>query len=166
MEEEKSLSPAEFNLISSQVHDDEADPEEVRELLEDICSRVDREEQLPPVVLRYIRDSLRAYLDDSRKSLDRSFGVKRRRGKPRADPGPRIKMATEFLRLRLKRKGHRLATMEVGRKFKKERTVIEEAWAAHKFDAFLALWSERSKNKNPWTEREISQLEKILKKNL
>ena len=164
MEEDKPISPAEFNLIASLVHDDEADPEEARELLEDICNRVDREERLPPVVLRYIRDSLRGYLDGSRKSLDRSFCVKRKVGKPKADRGQRVAIATEILRLRLKGRNYEYAVSAVGRQFNKESSVIGEAWAAHKFDAYITLRLERPEGKPPWTEREIQRLYKIFSK--
>lgn len=176
MEKDKSISPAEFNLIASQVQDDEADPDEVRELLESICDRIDlelprynsyhfgRPVGLPPVALRYIRDSLRRYLNESRRSLDRSFGVKKKPGKPKADRGPRIDMATEFLRLRLKRRSHEFARVAVGKKFSKRRTVVDEAWAAHKFEAYINLRVDRQERKRPLAEWEIQRLYKLLKK--
>ena len=165
LEKDNSISPAEFNLIATQVDDGDADPEQVRRLLEDICNRVDREEGLPPVVLRYIRDSLRRHLEGRRTSLERSFGVKRVR-KPRVERAQLVSMAVEILQLRLKGRNYEYAVELVGQENRKKRTVVGEAWSAHKFDALLELWGERSRNKKPLTEREIARLEKILKRNL
>ena len=165
MEKDNTISPAEFNLIASQVRDDEADPEEVRDLLEYICKLVDQEEPLPPEILKYIRDSLRAHLADSKKSLDRSFGVKRKRGRPKADWEQRVHMATEILRLRLmENMNHENAVSVVGRQFSKESSVVGEAWAAHKFEAYIALRHKQPEEKTPWTEQEIQQLYKIFSK--
>lgn len=164
MEEDKSISRVQINQIAWDVLDDEANPEEVRELLEYICELVVRKEPLPPEVLRYIRDSLRAYLDGSKKSLDRSFGVKRKPGRPKADREQRVDMATEILRMRMKGRHHEYALGAVGRKFGKESSVIGEAWAAHKFDAHIALRLEWPEEKTSWTEGELQKLAKIFLK--
>lgn len=161
MEKEDSISRAEIHQIAWRVRDDEADPEEVQELLEYICTLVDREEQLPPEMLKYIRDSLRTYLNHSRKSLDRSFGVKRKNVRPKAPRSQRVAMATEVLRLRLKGRNYEYAVSAVGVQFDKKPTVVGEAWAAHKFDSHIALRCERPKGKHPWTKREEARLYKI-----
>jgi len=161
LEEDNSLSRIEIHQIACKVEDGEADPEEVRKLLEFICTLVDREESLPPEVLKYIRDSFRSHLGGSKMSLDRTFGVTRKRGRPKVDRGRRIEMASEILRLRLSGENHEDAVVRVGAMFSKESTVINEAWRDHKFEAVWSLRSERSIN---WTDKKFQQLDKIYAK--
>ena len=138
MKEEDSISRADIHQIAWRVRDDEADPEEVQKLLEYICSLVDRKAQLPPEILRYIRDSLSAFLSGSANSLDGAFGLKKRkRGRRKADETDRRSMATEMLRLRLAGSSHRGALDEVAAQFFKEETTISDAWAAWKQDALI-----------------------------
>ncbi len=165
MEEDKSISPAQINQIAWDVLDDEADPEEVRELLEYICKLVDRQEQLSPVILRYVRDSLRRFLDGSTKSLNGAFGLKKRKpGRRKVNENIRLAMATEILRYRLDGGSHRGAVDDVAARFCKSESVISDAWAARKQDALIALRLERDLETFPWSEEEIQRLEEIFEK--
>ena len=69
--DKSDISRAEIYQIASQVHDDEADPRDVRRLLEYIYDLVDRQNPPPPELQRYVADSLRVFLDGSAKSLAR-----------------------------------------------------------------------------------------------
>ncbi len=164
MKNEDSISRSEINQIAWQVRDDEADPAEVRRLLENIRCLIDNREPLPPEVLRYVRDSLRVFLDDPAKTLDQAFGIKKGRGRPKADASIRIAMAVEVLRLRLAGSSHRDALDDVGDRFCKSESVISDAWAAHRPDALITLRLERDLEKFPWSEEEMQRLEEIFEK--
>ena len=165
MTERREISRAEIYQIAWQVRDDEADPEEVRRLLEYICNRIDQKERLPPEILRYLRDSLREFLDGSAKSVDGALGLKKRkRGRRKISELTRLKMATEVLRLRLAGSNHRNALTVVGAQFFKEETTISDAWAARKYDALIALRVERDLDRFPWSDKEVQRLEEIFRK--
>lgn len=165
MEEDNSLSRAEIYQIAWQVRDDDADPEEVRNLLRYLCVLIDREEPLPPEIQRYVRDSLRAYLDGSAKNLDGAFGLQKRgEGRRKKSGKMELEMATEVLRLRLAGSKHRRALDDVASQFCKGKTTISDAWADWKQDAFISLRLERDLDKHPWTEKEMQILEQIFKK--
>ena len=165
MEEDTSLSRPEIYQIAWQVRDDEADPEEVRKLLEYLCTLIDREDTLPPEAHRYIRDSLSMFLDGSAKNLDGAFGLKKRNlGRRKKSRKTELEMATEVLRLRLAGSKHRPALDDVASQFHKENTTISDAWSDWKQDALVAIRLERDPDKFPWSEKEMQRLEKIFKK--
>ena len=165
MKEEDSISRADIHQIAWRVRDDEADPEDVRKLLEYICNLVDRKAQLPPEILRYVKDSLRAFLSDSANSLDGAFGLKKRnRGRPKADETERRSMATEVLRSRLAGSSHRNALGVVADRFCKGESTISDAWVDWKQEAFIALRLERDPDEFPWSEEEMQRLEEIFRK--
>jgi len=163
--DKREISRAEIYQIAWRVRDDEADPEEVRRLLEYICNRIDQEERLPPEVLRYVRDSLREFLDGSAKSVDGALGLKKRkRGRRKADETERRSMATEVLRLRLAGSSHRNALGVVATRFFKEESTISDACVDWKQDALIALRLERDPDVFPWSEEEMQRLEEIFRK--
>lgn len=171
IESDKSdISRAEIHQIACCVSDDEADPRDVRRLLEYIYDLVDRQNPptvwiLPPEIQRYVMDSLRVFLDGSAKSLDAAFGLKQRRRGPRKKvAAERRSMATEVMRLRLAGSNHRKALGVVAKQFIKSESVISDAWAAWKDDALIALRLERPLDKFPWSDKEVQLLEEIFEK--
>ena len=88
-----NLNSAEVNQIACEILDQTAKPEDARRLLSQFCDLYDwgiynfqgdqtRQFQL---LLRYIQDSLRNYLNGNRKTLEAAFGLKMKKARPNAD---------------------------------------------------------------------------------
>ena len=163
LEDIEILSPANIQDIVLKVRDGEADPEDVRRLLETICHLIATNKPIPLEALQYIKDSFLDHLNDQ-KSLDRAFGIKRKEsGRPKADEDQRQAMACEFLRLRVSGKSATFTENAVCSEFHRGRTVIREAWAEHKQFALHALRVQRIFENRAWTDKERSRLKKIFK---
>ncbi len=158
---DEALSPAGIHQIAWQIRDDEADPEDARKLIEQFRDMYDGSEPLPPELLRHIRDSFNDYLTGNRKSLDRAFGLKRRRGAPKVDEYVRIAMAAEVLRSRLSGATHQHALLVASRICHRSESVIGEAWTAHQQNGLVQLRLERNHDRYPWSTEEVERLTEI-----
>ncbi len=155
------LSRAGIHQIAWQVRDDEANPEDAKKLIEQFIDHFDRRDPLPPELLRYVRDSFDAYLCGDRKTLDRAFGLKRKRGRPKADEFDQIAMAAEVLRSRLSGATHQHALSVASRICHRSESVIGEAWTAHQQNGLVQLRLERNHDRYPWSTEEIERLTEI-----
>ena len=109
-------------------------------------------------------------------TIESALGLRRKKGRPKADERLRIEMAAEVLRQRLAGVSHQEALEEVSCVFGWGTTTVGEAWANHKFGALECLLVERrleqAKNHsapilldgNPWTEEEKDRMVKMFKK--
>ena len=137
-----------------------ADPINADLLLECFCNSFDNQEKIPKELLRYLRNAFKAYINQEKK-IDVALGISRKKGRPKADPEKRIKMATEVLRLRLQDITHQAALEEISENFHCSQTIIGEAWAEYQFFAISHLARERSNDKYPWTLLEIERMNKM-----
>lgn len=170
------LNSIEVNQIACEILDQTAKPEDARRLLSQFCNlydlwgggkfeKEDRARQFE-LLLRYIRDSLRNYLNGNRKTLEAALGLKKKKARPNADPNRQMQMAKEVLKRRLKNLSHQEALEEVANKFKCGETIVGTAWKECKQDGMILLNQERKKKSNayPWTPEEAKKLTKIYKK--
>jgi len=99
------------------------------------------------------------YFSREAKSLDAAFGlVRAKAGRPSADERHRIALAVDVLRRRLAGKSHEDALADAGEHLSRGRTVMGEAWAAHRFDALRVLRAERPSKPYPWSKQEMDVL--------
>ena len=165
MEDYELVSPANILDIALHVHDGEADPVDVRRLLETICHLITNDKPLPLEALHYIRDSFQEHLSDQ-KSLDRSFGVLSKRGRRKMDVYERMDMAAAVLELRLLDYTYANAIAEVADHYKETEisdTVVKDAWAAHKQVSILTLSVRRilDSGQGQWSLDEIERMSNI-----
>lgn len=169
-----NLNSAEVNQIACEILDQTAKPEDARRLLSQFCDLYDwgiynfqgdqtRQFQL---LLRYIQDSLRNYLNGNRKTLEAALGLKMKKARPNADPNRRMQMAKEVLRFRLQNQSHQDALAKVAEKFNCGETIVGVAWKKYKQDGLILLSQERKEASDtyPWTPEEVKKLTKIYKK--
>ncbi len=162
LDDENPLTPATILDVAWGIRKGTALPDDARRLLSHFCDLLDRKEDIPYELLSHLRDAFRSYLDGKR-TLESSLGLTRKRGRPRADEETRTKMAAEVLRLRLEKTSHQDALAHVANHFSCADSVIGEAWAAHKQDAWIVLRLERMLGKNPLTQIEESRLSEIFR---
>ncbi len=159
------LSPATIIQIAWEAKDGEADPDDARRLLIHFCEHVDGKRHVPVELLTHLRDAFASYLVGE-KTLERALGIKRRRGAPNQEMNQQ-KMATEVLRLRLEGRTLEEAAAIVAEGYSKgeDGTVVRDAWAKNKQNAFILLRIIRSfdKDKDPWTKDDVVRLNQIFK---
>jgi hypothetical protein len=161
MSNDDRLTPAAINQIAWDVVERKADPKDARLLLEHFRDCYDRREPIPHELSMHLRDSFAAYLS-GKQSIESALGLVRKTGRPTADPDMRIAMATEVLRLRLvQRATYEDAVAQVGDAFGWGKTIVGEAWEAHRQDALLTLRCEKALDSYPWTDDEQARLNEI-----
>ena len=98
---EDPVSRAKIHLVDSQVREGEAEPEDIREILEyfcsaadELCTTVDGKRAPQPELLAYLKHSFLSFLNGSANSMDVALGVKRgKRGRRKASEEERLDWA-------------------------------------------------------------------------
>jgi hypothetical protein len=159
--ESDSLTSVQIYRIIFDVQAGEANPDDARRLLAHFCNCIDKGERIHPRLLRHLRDSFRAYLDD-RRTLESALGLVKKKGRPKADENTRIQMAAEVLRRRLGGMSHQDALCEVALMYeKKSESIIGEAWAEWAEYGLHLLRLERPQKEYPWLPEEVERLIEI-----
>ncbi|MGD8617301.1 MAG: hypothetical protein PVI91_16825 [Gammaproteobacteria bacterium] len=160
IDDDNPLTRAAINQIAWEIREGDAEPEQARQLLGHFCDLVESRQLVPPELLTYMKDAMRAYLAGE-KTLESALGLARKRGRPKADQQTRIQMAAEVLRCRLGGMSHQDSLSEVAKNFNKAESVIGEAWADWAQDGLFLLRIERSLDQYPWTPEEVEKLTDI-----
>jgi len=146
-EDLQNPSPSKIIDLQYERRDGEADPDDVRLLLQLFCDFVDKGSTPPFELLQYLRDGFRDYLSGSRK-LEAAVGLARRRGPPKTDEGTLWLRAAEVLRNRLAGQTYEQAVFKAAEDLGVGETVIKEAWEAHNAHALILLRVERHFDKD------------------
>jgi hypothetical protein len=137
-----------------------ADPRDAERLLVDFRECVGRGRPVPPRLMEHVSNAICAYVDGDRPSLDAAFGVLRSgAGRPPNDTGERIRIAAEFLALRIDGLTYEKAIKKSGY----PRNTVTKVWRAHKLDALTSLLRDRVAVGRSWTGEEKSRLRNIFK---
>lgn len=152
------LTPATIFQIAWEIRDGEADPEDARRLLELFCEC--RDGNHPPGLIEHLRSAFSIYLKGER-TLESALGLARRKGRPKADPDMRQRMAAEILQHRLAGMPHQECLTKVSEKFGWGETIVGEAWRDNQLDALILLRLERALDEYPWTANEVERLSEI-----
>lgn len=154
------LTPGAIIQIAWDVIEGTAEKSNAEALLALFCDCVDNRQPVPRDLAVHLRDSFRRYLADE-KTIGAALGLAKKKGRPMADQELPIKMATEVLRLRMKKVSHEGALANVSGKFRCGVTAVSDAWRKHQQDAIISIRLERHLDKFPWTAREMDMLDSI-----
>lgn len=158
--ERENLTPRAIVQIAWDVIDGKADKADAENLLALFCDCVDNRQPVPRDLAVHLRDSFRRYLAGE-KTIGAALGLAKKKGRPKADQELPIKMATEVLRLRMRKTIHEGALANVAGKFECGVTAVSDAWRKHSQDAIISIRLERHLDKFPWTAREMAMLDSI-----
>jgi hypothetical protein len=161
------------------VRDGQSAPEDARQLLELFCRCVDdrtiyAKNPAAARLLEHVREALQGYLFGSNykrtglKGLESAFGLKRKRGRPKADASRneadelrQMEMAASVLRLRLGGKTHQEAVATTAKRFGWAESIVSAAWKMHRISAVALVKVSRPPDQ-PWTQEETDRLCVIL----
>lgn len=156
----ETLTPREIFDIAYDVIDGTAEKQDAEALLALFCDCVDGRQPVPRDLAVHLRDAFRRYLAGE-KTIDAALGLVKKKGRPKADQDLPIKMATEVLRLRMRKVIHSIALDRVAGTFSCGVTAVSDAWRKHQQDAIISIRLERHLDKFPWTSREMDMLDSI-----
>lgn len=154
------LSESEIFHLSLAIRDGGAEPDDAKKLLELYAKS-------PPLngASKQLHDhfcrAFGAFLKGE-KTIEVALGLKKSKGRPKANQEDRMEMAKELMRLRVVNgSSHQEALAEVSARFGWGETIISEAWLQHRFDGMALLRNERPPDVYPWSEKEKERLAKI-----
>lgn len=163
MSAHKTPTPGEQIQISWDAKDGRAKPDDVKRMMELFCDCVDSGEEIPRNLAIYFRDSFRRHLDSEGKvNIERSLGLKRRKGRPEANNS---NLAVDFLRFRMQGESHQESLALVSERFECGESIVADAWKYDQLFAYATLTKERQTAGQPWTEEEKDRLVELLHEN-
>lgn len=163
MDDQEAPSRSEIWQFIFDVRDGEANPEDARRLMRYFCDVVKGRGQPVPELLDYMRHAFETYLSGE-KGIEAALGLRRKTGKPKADPETRTNMALAVLHHRLNGMPHLEALEEVAEGFECGKTIVSDAWREYKRDAMVWLRLERSETNEGFTPEEMEKFEEMFKK--
>jgi hypothetical protein len=140
---EDQLSPGEQMQLLSDWQQGAAHPADVRRALTTIRNHEVAGTPLPWALQELIARSICAYVDGDSGSLNRAFGLTRRRGRPPAGEDEPVRMATSVFRERICGETHQVALEITSEKFGCVESIVGEAWKKYRDDARAILVTER-----------------------
>lgn len=156
------LTPATIIQIAYEVREGIADPDDASRLLAYYCECIDTNAPTPPQLTQHLKDSFLEYLSGA-KTIEAALGLRRKRGRPKADEETRTYMALEVLIRRMRNISHQDALAQVAEEFSHGVTVVGESWAAYKQDAYHLMRAMKYLEGSAWDRSEIERLSEIYK---
>jgi hypothetical protein len=144
----KRLSEHDMARIAEEIRAGKQRTDNAVRMLYEFVQHYDDGEEIPPPLLRHVRDSFADYLLEERPNLNTAFGTNNiKRGRSKHDPEDRIKLATAVWHERLLEKmDHISALISVNRTLGNSESVIGEAWAEYKHEALIRFFQKCERN--------------------
>lgn len=171
MDDDELLSNGDVYFLASRVIEGIATPNEARRLIAEFVRKAARPKQVDERLIEHVRECFAAFLSGDARSLDKAFGlIRRKRGQPELDEQPTMDAAAMVLEARLAGASHQeaLAKVETARREAKlpvsSESQIGGAWRDYKRDALLLCRLRRWERGEAWTPTEIKRLRLIFAK--